>query len=237
MKFLQLGLSKLKITGFRDREMKHRVGELTAMYNPSSLALDYQTEYRIDDFINSVKQSNHYRKARPGGLTLELIFDGSLPGNSVPVDMQLSALRELVCEVDPGTGEPHFLQVSWGTLRWNGLGYFAGRMTSLAVRYTLFDRDGSPLRAQATLTLSADESLVLQSAQNMLKAPAEIFVPVPDMSTLPLLVSVVSIGALAASVAAGFTDYLAIAYLNNLSSLSDLIAGEPLLFPQSQQES
>lgn len=237
MKFLELGLTKLKIAGYLDREMKRKVGELTAMYNPSSLSLDYQTDFRADEFINSVTQSNQYRRARPGGLTLDLIFDGSLPGNSVPVDQQLAALRELCCEVDPGSGEPYFLQVSWGKLRWNGRGYFAGRMASLSVRYTLFDRDGTPLRAHATLTLSADESLVLQDAKNALKAPTQVVLPVPDMSTLPLLVTAASFGAMAMTAAVGFTDYLAVAYLNNLSSLSDFVPGEPLRLPQSSGES
>jgi len=236
MKFYELGLSKLKITGYLDREMKRSVGELQAMYNPSSLALDYQTDYRVDEFINSVTQSNQYRKARPGGLTLDLMFDGSLPGNSVPVDDQLTALRELCCEVDPGSGQPYFLQVSWGKLRWNGLGYFAGRMSSLAVRYTLFDRDGTPLRAQASLTLTADESLVLQDAKNSLKAPTQVVLPVPDMTTLPLLVNAASIGAVALNAALNFTDYLVVAYANNLASLSDLAPGDPLLVPMSSGE-
>lgn len=236
MKLMEYGLSKLTITGYLDREMNRRIGQLAAMYNPSTISLSYQTDYRVDEFINSVAQSNRYRKARPGGLTLDLIFDYSLPGNSRSVDEQLAALRELCCEVDPGSGEPYFLKVSWGNLRWNGRGYFAGRMSALTVHYTLFDRDGTPLRAQASLTLTADESLVLQNAEGSLKAPSEVIIPVPDMSTLPLLVSLTSLGTLAASAAMN-TDYLTVAYMNNLSSLSDLVPGQPMRFSEESEES
>lgn len=225
------GLAKLKITGYSDREMSRKTGELTAMYNPSTIALDYRTDYRIDEFINSTKQSNRYRKARPGGLTIELIFDASLPGNDEAVDDQLASLRALCCEVDPGTGEPYFLRISWGKLQWNGLGYFAGRMATLNVRYVLFDRDGTPLRAQASLGVTADESLVLQDSQNGLKAPDDIVLPVPDMSTLPLLAA---LGALTATLAVGGTDYLGLAYINNLASLSDLAPGQPLRYAEDE---
>lgn len=150
-------------------------------------------------------------------MNLELLFDARLPGNSVSLDNQLANLRALCCEVDSNNNEPRFLQVKWGKMSWNGNGYFAGRMANLVLGYTLFDRDATPLRAKANLSLTAEESL---EAQQLSFNPSNTdmnIVTVPDVSPLALIA------------AASAVDYLALAVTNDLDNLDDAQPGGTLV--------
>lgn len=227
MNILERSLTRLTIQAYTDREMKKTAGTITAMYNPDSLQLNYQTEYTPDTFINSDTQSNSYRTAYPGKLDLELVFDARMPGNTTPIEQQLTRLHSLCYAVDPVSSEPHFLQVSWGKMSMGGAGQrsFAGRATGFTLNYTLFDRDGAPLRATASLTLTADASLVLQNAQQTLQAPPVAVLTVPDMVPLPLL------AVIGGALLKGGMDYLTLASSNDLDSLDAIEPGQTLAAP------
>jgi Contractile injection system tube protein len=214
--------TKLTIRAYSDREMKTLSGELSAMYNPDSVSLDYSTAYMPDQFVNTSRQSNRYVQTQPGNLTLELLFDARMPGNRRPIDLQLGRLRALCYDVNPARGEPRYLQILWGQMRWNGRGYFSGRMLSLSFRYTLFEPDATPLRATAQLVLAADESLIVQAAQEQLQSPASVVVQVPDATSLPHITSntVPEI--------AGKADYLQVAADNKLDCLDAIKPGQAL---------
>ncbi|KAG0187717.1 hypothetical protein DFQ28_005937 [Apophysomyces sp. BC1034] len=222
---LNCALAKLTLHGYLDRELKRQAGGMEAMYNPETLELNYEADYRDNEAINDDSLANCFTGLQPGCLTLQLLFDGQLPGNTKPVDAQLTELRTLCGIIDGRSRETRFLQVKWGKLSWHGDGYFAGRMTSMAVRYTLFDRDGAPLRASVTLSLIEDRSIVLQKAAKGLSAPSVSTLRAPDMSSLPLIAS----GALATGAALGgssVVDYLDLAYANNLDNLDDIQPGK-----------
>ncbi|SFU61133.1 hypothetical protein [Xenorhabdus koppenhoeferi] len=221
MSLIERGLAKLTINAYKDREGKIRAGTVQAMYNPDSLQLDYQTDYQQSQAINSEKQSSIYVQARPAGLSLELIFDATMPGNKTPVEAQLMQLKQL-CSVDATSNETRFLQIKWGKMRWENRGYFSGRAKGLSVNYTLFDRDATPLRARVILTLVADESLVLQETEQNLKSPAKIALRVQDGASLAL------IAAGTASTLSGGIDYLTLAWQNGLDNLNGFVPGEIL---------
>lgn len=228
MGILERSLSKLTISAYQDRELRKEVGRIQAMYNPESISLNYRTDYAPDEYINSTQQSNRYQQVRPGELNLQLVFDAQLPGNKRTVDSQLARLRALCCSVLPETKETPFLKVEWGKMSWSGHGYYAGRMVSMAVSYTLFDRDAMPLRAEVALRLSTDESLLLQKSIQGLSSPLVGTLSVPDMPSLALIAAGIATGAGAAG--AG-VDYLALAVANDLDSLNDVSPGDTLVVP------
>ncbi|NHB88013.1 hypothetical protein [Photorhabdus tasmaniensis] len=221
MSLIERNLSRLTLTAFKDREGKTAVGSLQAMYNPDAIQLDYQTRYHQDESVNSASQSSRYVLSQPAGLSLILLFDATMPGNNTPVEKQLATLKAL-CAVDASTKVPHFLKIKWGKMRWENKGYFAGRASGLSIDYTLFDRDATPLRASATLSLVADESLVIQATEQQLKSPPVTAVSVTDMLSLPLI----ALGA-GASLAGGI-DYLSLAWQNELDNLDDFTPGQTL---------
>ncbi|MFI8415495.1 hypothetical protein ACQKDS_03405 [Serratia sp. NPDC078593] len=221
MSLLERGLAKLTIKAWKDREGKIPAGGMSVMYNPESIQLDYQTRFKTEDTINKVSQSNRYIISEPVGLNLSLLFDSQMPGNTTPVETQLAMLKTL-CAVDSATESPYFLRITWGKMRWENKGWFAGRASDLSVSYTLFDRDATPLRATARLSLVADESFIIQQSFKDKNAPSRALVSVTDMASLPLL-AIGAAGTLVSSV-----DYLSLAWDNDMDNLDDFQAGDSL---------
>ncbi|MGF6190431.1 hypothetical protein [Serratia sp. 2723] len=221
MSLLERGLAKLTIHAWKDREGKIPAGTMSVMYNPESIQLDYQTHFKTEDTINKVSQSNRYIISEPVGLNLSLLFDSQMPGNTTPVEAQLAMLKTL-CAVDSSTESPYFLRITWGKMRWENKGWFAGRASNLSVTYTLFDRDATPLRATVSLSLVADESFIIQQSLKDRNTPAHALVSVNDMVSLPLL-AISAAGALASSI-----DCLSLAWDNDMDNLDDFQAGDNL---------
>lgn len=221
MSLIERGLARLTISAWKDREGKIPVGSMSVMYNPESIQLDYQTRYRTEDTINKSSQSNRYVISEPVGLNLSLLFDSQMPGNTTPVENQLAMLKSL-CAVDAATESPCFLRVTWGKMRWENKGWFAGRASDLSVTYTLFDRDATPLRATVRLGLVADESFVIQQTEKNQKAPTSALIGVSDLASLSQLA--ISAG----STLSGSVDYLSLAWENDLDNLDDFATGDYL---------
>lgn len=221
MSLLERGLSRLMISAWKDREGKIPLGKMSVMYNPENIQLDYKTQYRTEDTINKASQSNNYVLSEPAGLSLNLLFDSQMPGNSIPLETQLAMLKSL-CAVNAGIESPCFLRITWGKMRWENKGWFAGRASNLSVTYTLFDRDATPLRATVRLSLVADESFVIQQNERDSKAPPTALVNVPDLASLPQL----AIGA--STTLASSVDYLSLAWDNDLDNLDDFQPGSVL---------
>lgn len=218
MSLLERGLAKLTIHAWKDREGKIPAGSMSVMYNPESIQLEYETRYRTDDTINKAAQSNRYMLSEPVNLNLNLLFDSQMPGNTTPVETQLATLKSL-CAVNAATESPCFLRITWGKMRWESKGWFAGRASGLAVDYTLFDRDATPLRATVRLSLVADESFVIQQTEKSQKALTSALIDVPDLATLPQL------ALSAATTLTDSVDYLSLAWDNDLDNLDDFQPG------------
>jgi hypothetical protein len=60
-------------------------------------------------------------------------------------------------ELKNNNDQPPKLQFTWGKLKINGMTAFVGYLTSIDVTYTMFGRDGTPLRADVTLSMLAAE--------------------------------------------------------------------------------
>lgn len=217
------GLSKLIITGYReDGKLTKEIGKIAAMYNPASIDLGYSSDYADDQFINQSIPGKHFVGTKAGDLSLNLIFDAMLPGNDASVNDQLAQLRALCYDIDLESREKCLLKIQWGNMEWGGNGhrYFMGRPTSLALQYTLFDRDGAPLRATATLKLTAE-----YLKPKNIAIPSVSLLPIPDSSTLPLMIASLGMAA-----GAGLIDYLDLAAANQLDNLYSLVPGDSLVY-------
>ncbi|KVN11843.1 MULTISPECIES: hypothetical protein [unclassified Burkholderia] len=217
------GLSKLIITGYReDGNLTKEIGKIAAMYNPASIELGYSNDYADDQFINQSIPGKHYIGTKASDLSLSLIFDAMLADNDKSVNDQLAQLRALCYDVDLDSREKCLLKIQWGNMEWGGNGhrYFMGRPMSLTLQYTLFDRDGAPLRATATLRLAAEYLKPKDIA-----LPDVSILPIPDGSTLPLLIASLGMAA-----GAGLIDYLDLSAANQLDNLYNLVPGDSLVY-------
>lgn len=226
MTILGSNLSKLTITAYPDREQiiaPNRDDVMEVIYNPTTILLSYQNRYETLHRLDSATQKAAHYQSDLGGLTLDLILDGTLPGNRRTVNDQLDQLNRICNDPRGEHAEPRFLRITWGRMQWHGRSYFAGRMTSMSVQHTLFDRSGMPLRASVTLSLVADESTVLQNSRRESGTPKKARIQVMGQSSLPLLAA--GVGSVVGSSA---VDYLSLAQANNLDHLDDQEPGSTL---------
>ncbi|HCF3047450.1 hypothetical protein U6010_11095 [Pseudomonas aeruginosa] len=220
MGLLERGLAKLTLEAYQGDNREKKIGSLVAMYNPESVNLDYVATYETASGVNQHHEVSWYRQVQPPMLSLDLILDARGPQGGQPVDQQLSNLRAL-CFTVGDKGEAPYLRVTWGSMSWHGHGYFAGRLQTLSIAYTLFDRDAKPLRATATLTLRAQTSDEMEKFK-VLRGPSKQALRMPDKTSLPQLLA-------QATTLAGSAAYLTTAYANDADNLSGWVAGQTLI--------
>lgn len=95
-------------------------------------------------------------------LTLELFFDTREQGQGNvgdSVNRLLSWTQPSPRSIDIGAPTPPVIAFEWGRTAW-----FDAYLSSVSARYVLFRRDGTPIRAHATLTL--EEIPVILEGQN-----------------------------------------------------------------------
>lgn len=219
---------KLRLLAYSNRDRQGTPECMDVMYNPESIMLNCHTEYKPDDFINPNQQSSRYVQTQPEEISLELLFDGHMPGNRRPISDQIADLQALCYDVNPIKGEPRYLRLEWGRMRWMTKRSFDGRLSHFRARYTLFNNRGEPLRAIVTLGLIADESLVLQKGIQNQEAPESTVVSMPDATSLPALVNDVS------DSSTNKKDYLTIAMDNDMDSIDATDAGDLIAFTESE---
>jgi nucleoid-associated protein YgaU len=143
--------------GFQKARLELETGErIPCWFNPREYAISKSNAWTVKQVVGAGLPRTQFGGGQARELTLELLFDASdAQGHDVRgVTDRLFAMME----VDPnlgrsaGTtrnaGRPPMLTFVWGrTLS------FKAVARQLAVQYTLFDIDGSPLRASARLTL------------------------------------------------------------------------------------
>lgn len=140
---------------------------VTAHYNPSELAIGKTMPWSTKNEQNDPtaetksKQDSHEYKGTPARtMALELLFDGYETAESVEPIIDLlevmSTVRLPESEIEE-LRRPHFCVVVFG----EGIKPLRCIIKSLKVRYTMFGRDGTPLRAVVNLEL---EEARLQSS-------------------------------------------------------------------------
>jgi hypothetical protein len=149
--------------------------EVRAQYNPKELQLDKQIPW--DTSKRRDQQSDKSRTAAAQDdaefnsgtsriMTVELLFDGYEQKRCVQPEIDI--LEELSSVRDPGATHdelrrPHHCVVAWGAA---GIRPFRCVIESLSTRITMFDNDGTPLRAVCTVKLKEVVYLSKQSTDN-----------------------------------------------------------------------
>lgn len=233
MTILGNNLSKLTIAAYATREQltpPNPKDVMEVVYNPTSIQLSYRHQYDTLTSLGTATQKAAYQKSELGDLTLELILDATLPDSQSPVNEQLDQLNRICNDSRSEKAEPRSLRITWGRMQWHGRGYFAGRMSSMSVNYSLFDRNGTPLRATVTLSLLADESEVLQNSRREAETPKKGRIQIMSQSSLPLLAS-----GLGVALGSSAVDYLAVAVANDLDHLGDPQPGSTLTWAAPEE--
>lgn len=171
-----------------------------------------------------------YSHSRSDQLKLDLVIDGSgvtdyslirlLGLGSDSVSEQIDKFLELCFFMDGNIHEPKFLKLQWGD---GPLKEFDCRLQSVDIKYTSFDRDGSPLRAELTTVFVED----LDSAKRLrLEGKSS-----PDLSHSRVVKSGDTLPLLCKEIYGSSEYYIRVAEANQLDDFRNLTPGQELVFP------
>ena len=216
-------LAKLQIEAYLDpaygQKWSGGTNPVVVGINPASCSQSMSAIFTPDKAAGDKAKKKIFN--RPGDVTLrlELILDGTgaVPGASKKsVDEQIVDLRELAVQINPKTRSPHYLKLIWGTL------LFKGRVQSLEINCTMFNPDGTPLRAKvgANFVGVNEDAKGRPSTASPRTGPSAT--TVEDGDTLPALCN---------RLYGDSAYYLKVAQANGLTSFRDLKPGQTLVFP------
>ncbi len=123
---------------------------VTCMFNPFEYTVSKSNSFSEPNPANTKNQPNaEFSKAGAQRLKLNLVFDTYELGKDVR--QQTDQLWKLM-EVKPQTGKekasPPAVAFHWGTF------YFVAYITDMTQKFTLFNKDGIPVRAHVDITLT-----------------------------------------------------------------------------------
>lgn len=122
--------------------------EFTAMVNPNNISQKIGINYNEIAVPGSIKPQLQFTNIQNETLDFNLIFDGTGlidPNHNVSyLEEQLAKFKEVTYGYSGKHHEVGYIELKWGSIVMNC------RLTSLTLKYTLFDKDGKPLRAEAT---------------------------------------------------------------------------------------
>ena len=147
-------LAKFEIKSFSDNEFKKDGGkkDFKLPINPETFTRNLKVERDTTKGHGNNQTNPKFVGTSPEELKIEFILDGTgtLEGylkalKSTPVKDQLKKFLECVYDYDGKIHSPRYLKIHYGSeLKLDCV------LTSLDINYTLFNADGSPLRAKIT---------------------------------------------------------------------------------------
>lgn len=222
-------LEKLVILAFDDPDRQKSAsknGKFTVMFNPITFNRKYEIEYFVMAEHASPK-TPVYSREKPQEYDFEFTIDGTGASNTALTngDGKVISVAEKVEEFWAVCGEfrgdlhrPPYLTISWGKFALNVI------LKTADISYTLFNKDGSPLRAKITATFGQSVADEEQEARDAKSSPDLSHVrTVIQGDVLPLMTK--NIYGESASL------YLEIAKFNRLNNFRKLKSGTKLIFP------
>ncbi len=146
--------TKMVICAYKDKDFRQELKkQFTLPVNPETFTQNYKIEYNQETAHGNEKKGPEFKSTKPEELKFDFILDGTnaIEGyheasKSKTVHEQFTAFKEVVYDLNGDIHRPNFLKIFWGDLKFQGI------LSGLDVNYTLFDRQGSPLRAKLTVT-------------------------------------------------------------------------------------
>jgi len=168
MSLIAAGSLRSELKRIRIRR-KDTLEEFKVHFNPASMEIRHEAEWSQRPAGSAADVPlPEYISAKPRLLSLALTLDGVEGGRDVAADVARLAswMKPSARSREQGNAQPPILEVDW-----NAPSRFDCYLQSVAVNYTLFDRDGTPLRAVATAALKevpADPPLTNPSSGGVL---------------------------------------------------------------------
>jgi hypothetical protein len=153
-------MASTETTGFQQAQLLIEGQDaLTCWFNPTDYTVSKSNQWSDGRQLSDEFPQREFVGGDPRELKMTLLFDAADTDNDdvAGVTDQLFSMLEVQPEVESGkkTARPPTVTFSWGQVS-----SFTAVATSLRVRYTLFDVDGTPLRAVAEVVLTQVDKVV-----------------------------------------------------------------------------
>lgn len=177
-------MEKIEITPLAADGTRDASRRLKAQFNPATFSISRQVNWSPVQGVQAQQIDAPDLQFQGGGarvLSMELLFDatelsieGHLPRLIRDVREKTNPLTALA-RIDNGQKTPPVLEIAWGDSGPEGSDLpFQGVITSLTQTFTLFDPDGTPLRAVIALALLERRQSAAEKRSSKLNAVLRI---------------------------------------------------------------
>jgi hypothetical protein len=178
-------LEKLKIESYTDPKYQRSPTQtFTVSFNPATYSVKYVVEYdEKDQGRGTTGMPQRYKRNKPGEFSLEFVLDGTgASADKEDVEERIDEFLTVVHNLDGEIHRPRYLRVAWGTLLFDCV------FKDVNIKYTLFDPNGRPVRANLTAVFASFVNDDKRDKQEGKKSPDLTRVHfVRKGETLPLL--------------------------------------------------
>lgn len=216
--------NKLTVFAFKDKRLEKSAGDFVLPVNPEQFAQTHKVEYDVKPAQGAQGVEGRFKSAAPEELKLDFVFDGtgtiygyahSHVGQSVPD--QIAEFKNVVYDLQGDIHQPKYLKLVWKDFTFDCI------LTELQVTYTLFDPEGTPLRAKLSCTfLNYKETERRVREENKNSPDLTHLRTVREQDTLPLMTD---------GIYDTPTYYLEVARANDLTNFRRLSVNAELVFP------
>lgn len=220
-------MGKMKITAYTDDSFNSVYKPaLELPINPEKVKLGKGIRYAEDKQLGSLNGSNVYVHYQPETLYFECLLDMTNAMEDAdekkPVHDLVDQLEARLYDYNTEGHRPSFVKVEYGDIT------FFGQLKTLDTEYTLFDKDGLPLRAELKVTLTGYCSQKEEKKHFSKHSP--------DVSRLVTLKEGQTLAALCYEIYGDALLVGQVARFNNLNGYRSIPAGTELLMPMLKKE-
>ncbi len=213
-------LQKLNILAFDKKERLGGGKSMKMMFNPAGYHKKFAISYGTDKSIDETTELT-YGGAETGKMTFKFVLDStnvtnsfSIVNKSPSVTEQISQFMDLTYNKNDND-EPNYLRIEWGDLK------FDCRLMKVDITYKLFDRDGTPLRAELDATFGGDVPV-----EKVVAKP-----PLADLTHLKTMAAGDSLPLTALAIYGSLGAYIKLAKHNKLNSFRNIKPGKQIKVP------
>lgn len=187
------------------------------MFNPEQFSEQERYLYNSRQPPGSTTAQQRFLSTAPKSFSFEFTIDGTgASGEKKEVELSVASFKKVV-GFNGDIHRPNFLLAIWGTFISTCV------LTSMNVTYTMFRKNGTPLRAKVRVSFAGHTKRILELlSMNLLSPDLTHFRTVVEGDSLPLLCY---------RVYESPDHYLEIARVNELTSVRALKKGQELRFP------
>lgn len=220
-------MGKMKITAYTDDSFNSVYKSVLELpINPEKVKLGKGIRYAEDKQLGSLNGSNVYVRYQPETLFFECLLDMTNAMEDAdekkPVHDLVDQLEARLYDYNTEGHRPSFVKVEYGDIT------FFGQLKTLDTEYTLFDKDGLPLRAELKVTLTGYCSQKEEKKHFSKHSP--------DVSRLVTLKEGQTLAALCYEIYGDALLVGQVARFNNLNGYRSIPAGTELLMPMLKKE-